>query len=402
MHLNLFDDNVIQFYPLTMTRSVGDLRCGIMKLRQRLSNMIDAEAESIVLAPDLQSLYLERHPDWLFQPPSTTVLHVNTRIKVNIDVIKQIKGLEVEHALVRGDDVIALHSTQFETGVPTIVQIRNNPLIKIIECEHVLYGNISDLIHDNKRLLEFDFNLIFNDKDNYFETEPGVTVLHPYNVWLGESVLLKPGVVIDASEGAVAIDDGATIMPNAVIIGPAYIGKNSIVRVGAKIYPGSSIGPVCKVGGEIEDTIIHGYSNKQHDGFLGHSYIGEWVNIGADTNNSDLKNNYHSAKFYSYSSGCLIDSQQQFLGTILGDHTKIGINCSINTGCVIGIGCNLYGSKLISGHVPSFSWGQAGDYQIYRFEDFIRTAEIVKSRRKLALTTAEKDLFLDLHSKEKK
>jgi len=263
----------------------------------------------------------------------------------------------------------------------------------LIECEYPVYHHLADVIHDNKRLIELDFQKVFIDKDNSFETELGVSILHPYNTWLGEGVHLSPGVVIDASDGPVVIDDGVRVMPNAVIMGPTYIGKRSLIRIGTKIYPGTSIGPVCKIGGEIGDTIIQAYSNKQHDGFLGHSYIGEWVNIGADTNNSDLKNNYNTVKFYSYAQQGRIDSGIQFLGTMIGDHTKIGINCSINTGCVIGVACNLYGSSLISDHIPSFSWGEAGDLKHYRFDAFIQTAQNVKQRRDLTLTDTEINLY---------
>ncbi|MBM4402858.1 MAG: hypothetical protein FJ042_00480 [Candidatus Cloacimonetes bacterium] len=409
MYLNLFDDHDARFYPLTFSRSTGDLRCGILKLRQRLSVFLNAEDDAALIEPRLFDLYKERHPDWMIplhkpgvtdptQLPNT--LYVNTRVKVIDRTIEAIKALMSGQALVNGDDLIALHSNQSIPKSFNAAGVKQDGSYHVIDTEYPIYHHLADLIHDNKRLIEWDFQKVFNDKDSFFDTELGVTILNPYNVWLGEGAVLKPGVVIDASDGPVVIDVGACIMPNAVIVGPAYIGKKSIIKIGAKIYPGTSIGPVCKVGGEVEDSIFQGYSNKQHDGFLGHSFIGEWVNLGADTNNSDLKNNYHPVKFYSYADGDKIDSQSQFLGAMIGDHTKIGINCSINTGCVIGVGCNLYGSALISDHIPSFSWGTADDPKPFRFDAFIQTAQIVKQRRGMALSRSELELYNHLYIKE--
>jgi UDP-N-acetylglucosamine diphosphorylase/glucosamine-1-phosphate N-acetyltransferase len=194
------------------------------------------------------------------------------------------------------------------------------------------------------------------------------------------------------------LDGGVRILPNSVIMGPAYIGKSSLIKAGAKIYGGTSIGPVCKVGGEVEGSIFQAYSNKQHDGFLGHSFIGEWVNIGADTNNSDLKNTYKNVAFHSYLENARIDSGTMFLGTMVGDHTKLGINCSINTGSVIGVGCNLWDSDLISDFIPDFSWGPARELTSYRFDAFCQVAATVKSRRGLSFTEAEEELYSRIHA----
>jgi len=206
-----------------------------------------------------------------------------------------------------------------------------------------------------------------------------------------------PGVIIDATNGPVISDENVKIMANSVIIGPVYIGKNSTIKIGAKIYEGTSIGPVCKIGGEVEGTIFQAYTNKQHGGFLGHSYLGEWVNIGAGTNNSDLKNNYKNVTIYFHTEGKKIDSGSQFIGTFIGDHTKTGINSTINTGSVIGVGCNLFGRELITDFIPSFSWGDASNLSEYVEDKFLETAEIVKKRRKLKLTANEKELYRNIH-----
>ena len=169
-------------------------------------------------------------------------------------------------------------------------------------------------------------------------------------------------------------------MSNAVITGPAFIGDHSLVKVGAKIYPNTSIGEVCKVGGEIDGTIIQSYSNKQHDGYLGHAYVGSWVNIGADTNNSDLKNNYSNVKVML--NGKLQDTGMQHFGTLIGDHSKIGINMMFDTGTIIGVACNLYGAGLPPRYVPSFVRGSVDNpYKTHSVEMAIETAKIVMSRR---------------------
>ena len=389
MKLQIFDDSKrAAFFPLTHLRSVGDLRCGIMKLRQRLESVFREDA-GYIIDPELVELYQFRHPDWVInQPVKTDCLYINSRIKLTAESYRQIKALDLETAIVNAGTVLAIRTA---TGIsqPPDLDILTELKISILKTELEFYRHPADLIQDNFRLLKYDFEHYFQDKDNFFETEPGVTVLDPYSIWIGDKVKLKPGVVLDASGGPIVIDDEATIMANAVIIGPCYIGKNSIVKIGAKIYEGCSIGPVCKIGGELEGTIIQAYTNKQHDGFLGHAFLGEWVNLGADTNNSDLKNTYKNVGYYSYLDQDFIDSGSMFLGCIIGDHVKLGINSTINTGTVIGTGSNLWGKDLISGFIPDLSWGEASKLSEYRFDAFLQTASIVKARRKLELCPPE-------------
>lgn len=395
----IFDDHhSAAFYPLTLNRSVGDLRCGILKLRQRLQQFLeDNDDTAIWVDPALAGIYRERKPEWLVNEsaPSTALL-VNSRLRVNQDSIEQIKKLSQGSCLHRGELILAIRSNREMSQLPTLEQLSAIGC-HLIDSDLPTYDNLSDIIHDNERMLRFDFEHLFYDNNNYFETEMGVTALNPYSIWIGENVELKPGVVLDASDGPIVLDQGVKVLSNAVITGPAYIGKKSLVKVGAKIYGGTSIGPVCKIGGEIEGSIFQAYSNKQHDGFLGHSFVGEWVNIGADTNNSDLKNTYGNVSFYSYLSGARLDSGSMFLGALIGDHVKLGINASINTGCVIGIGSNLYGADLISDFIPDFSWGKASELTKYRFDRFCETATAVKARRSLDFTPAERELYQALY-----
>ncbi len=394
MQTVIFDDDALSnFYPLTLNRSIGDLRCGITKLRQHLESIFsDSEETCVLIAENLVPLYQERHPDWIINSAVRgEKLYLNSRIIITADAVEQIQKLDFGSCLYTGQNIVAIKVK--DTSIfPDVAKLKKKL------CNIKLYNCLADIIQDNSRMLMRDYHLHFYDGENYFETEPGVTVLHPYNVWVGEGAEFSPGVILDASEGPVVIDTGAYIMANAVLCGPVYLGKKSLVKIGAKIYGGTSIGPVCKVGGEVEGTIFQGYSNKQHDGFLGHSYIGEWVNIGADTNNSDLKNTYKTVAYYSYTHKAKIDSGNQFLGCVIGDHSKTGINCSINTGTVIGIGCNLYGPNLIRDFIPDFSWGEAEKLEKYRFPEFCETAEIVKQRRNLSFTATEKELYKNIYN----
>ncbi len=398
MKLLLFDDRLREnFFPLTHTRFTGDLRCGALKLRQRLEALLTDDEVTFLIDESLVDLYTDRHPDWqinCIEPGDK--LYVNCLTKYSPSLMHKIKHLDQEHALVQGDTIVAIRTS--EDYNPLTKDITNTyPNITIEIVSDALYMHPADLIHDNGRMITFDFDQFFSDKDNSFETEPGATILNPYNVWLGEGVELKPGVIIDASDGPVIIDNDAKLMHNAVVIGPAYIGKNSIIKISAKIYENCSIGPVCKIGGELEACIIQAYTNKQHDGFLGHSYLGEWINLGADTNNSDLKNTYKNVMMHSYVAQSPYNTNTMFMGCVIGDHAKLGINSTINTGCVIGTGSNLWGRDLISGYIPEFSWGEASQLQAYIIDAFLATAQLVKQRRNLKLTDPEKSLYTSIY-----
>ncbi len=396
MQYIIFDDEKYKnFYPLTLTRSTGDLRVGILKLRQRIKAYFVFEENNFVISEKLEKVYRERHPDWKINSISAgETLFINSRLKVDAKIVKKIEELPINTCFMNNNDTIAakLKINERKISTENISGIFGS--LKNIQLKSgLLWNRTWALISENSDYIAKDFKNFFYEKDNFFETEMGVTILNPYDVWIGENVEIKPGVVIDASEGPVVLDESAKVMSNAVIIGPAYIGKRSVIKAGAKIYEGTSIGPVCKVGGEVEESIFQAYSNKQHDGFLGHSYLGEWINLGADTNNSDLKNNYKNVKAYFYPEKKKIDSGTQLLGTIIGDHTKTGINSTINTGAVIGVGCNLFGRNLISDFVSSFSWGESSNLTQYRIDKFLETAELVKKRRELSLTPAEKNLY---------
>ncbi|MDP8221032.1 MAG: putative sugar nucleotidyl transferase, partial [Candidatus Stygibacter frigidus] len=373
MIIVLFDDvNYRHFFPITYTRSTSDLRVGILKLRQRLNLFLDNTDSHLIVADYLEDIYRERHPDWYInQLPENEVLLVNTRTKINEELAKKILNLTLDHYLTSDGSLIA---ARLEVDEQTLVADQVEALLIGMREEKLEDGLLWDwlwnLISENGKYINQDFEMVFNDKDNSFETEMGVTILNPYNVWIGENVSIKPGVVIDGSEGPVVIDEGCLIMPNCVITGPVYIGKKSVIKAGATIYENTSIGPVCKIGGEVEGCIIQGYVNKQHSGFLGHSYLGEWINLGAGTSNSDLKNNYKPIKVHSIHHEEKIETGMRFLGCLIGDHCKIGINSTINSGSVIGFGCNIYGETMVKDFIPNLRWGESGKLYGYQKDKF--------------------------------
>jgi len=403
MKIILFDDvNYRHFYPITYTRSTSDLRVGILKLRQRLNLYLDNTDNYLIIADYLEDVYRERHPDWYInQLPEDEILLVNTRTKINEELTKRILNLPLDHYLTSDGSLVAARLEVDEQALAAdqveslLIGMREEKLD-----DDVLWNWLWNLISENGKYINKDFEMVFNDKDNSFETEMGVTILNPYNVWIGENVTIKPGVVIDGSEGPVVLDEGCLLMPNCVITGPVYIGKKSVIKAGATIYENTSIGPVCKIGGEVEGCIIQGYVNKQHTGFLGHSYLGEWINLGAGTSNSDLKNNYKPIKVHSIHHEEKIETGMRFLGCLIGDHCKIGINSTINSGSVIGFGCNIYGETMVKDFIPNLRWGESGKLYGYQKDKFIETVSLVKQRRGLSLSESEKELYMKLEHME--
>ncbi len=263
---------------------------------------------------------------------------------------------------------------------------------------------------DDARLISFVWNLIEHNAaciaDDAARARPAprhadtshhdtAHLVNPNHIFLGANAVIRAGVVIDATDGPVIVGERAVVMPNATVVGPVAIGADSVVKAGARVLGGTSIGRVCKVGGEVDETIFGDYSNKQHDGFLGHSYIGSWVNIGAASNNSDLKNTYGPIRMWS--AGQSRDTGRQFLGLVMGDHTKTGINSVFNTGTVVGFNCNLYSSEMTDGFVPSFSWGHGRDFVPYDLGKAMLTATAAMKRRGMVFGEAHRRLFERIH-----
>jgi len=253
-----------------------------------------------------------------------------------------------------------------------------------------------DLVHANVATLIDDFAITRRGKEPALPTaSPGAHLIKKARILSRPGSRIMPGAILDASTGPIILGEGVRILHQAVILGPAYIGPNSLIKIGAKVYGGTSIGPMCKVGGEIEGSIIHGYANKQHDGFLGHSYLAEWTNLGAGTDTSDLKNNY--GKVRAFAPEGEIDTGHTFAGLIMGDHSKCGIGTMFNSGTVVGVMTNIFGAGYPPKHVPSFSWGGATLLEPYDLEKALAVAVLVSARRNRAFEPIDEALYRHLH-----
>jgi UDP-N-acetylglucosamine diphosphorylase / glucose-1-phosphate thymidylyltransferase / UDP-N-acetylgalactosamine diphosphorylase / glucosamine-1-phosphate N-acetyltransferase / galactosamine-1-phosphate N-acetyltransferase len=270
--------------------------------------------------------------------------------------------------------------------------------VKIESADLINY--LWDAIYWNGKSIEQDKNYFLDYCNFKSEIYAGVNCSNYTNVFIGNEVKIEPGVFLNSNEGTIIIDDNTLIMANSVIVGPCYIGKNSVIKIGTKLYEKSSIGEFCKVGGEIENTIFQNYSNKQHDGFLGHSFISEWVNLGAGTNNSDLKNTYSEITVQiEYNK---INTGKKFLGLLCGDHTKSAINTMFTTGTVIGICSSIVCEGFSPKFVPSFSFGGQANAAIYDIEKSSQVAAIVMKRRNKVLLNEEIELMSDEFKRSKK
>lgn len=403
MNLIIFEDEFTDdLYPFSQIRPVFDLKCGMVSLKERI--LRELPVSDIILwvrdylipvtrenNPDIKvnELY-ENEKDYFFINGTLLFNEEYKNVILNNGNTVFKKGSRILAANIKYSDTLRLdkkldHSKTIDS---------DNEIFSWFGQKEVDFVNIKywwDLVHKNPEMLEKDFQFLEKDGIISGKVYPNVSLLNEKNIYIAEGTVVKPGCVLDAEEGPVFIDENAEIFPNSTIIGPVYIGKKTKIKTGAKIYEGTTIGEVCKIGGEVEGSIIHSYSNKQHDGFLGHAYLGQWVNLGADTNNSDLKNNYSNVKVDL--NGRKIDTGSMFVGLAMGDHSKSGINAMFNTGTAVGISCNIYGAGLPPKHVPSFSWGSSEGFVEYDIEKALATARTVMERRKIELTENMENLL---------
>lgn len=400
MQLCIFEDQLCKnFLPLVYFRPVYALRCGATKIREKIERLLPNAAVVYHSRPELADYLGERHPDRTMNSlRDEPTWFINGRALADHHLSKLIQTTPRRATVfVNGKNIVAAYSNTVpaalkENLVSGCVSEDFFKNFESTEAQAALLTYPWELVHRNGEEIRNDFVVYTKVMKTKPKTFPDVHLLNPKAIVIGKGTVIKPGVVLDAENGPIIIGESVTIMPNAVITGPAFIGNGSLVKVGAKIYPNTTIGNVCKVGGELDASIIHSYTNKQHDGFLGHSYLGSWVNIGADTNNSDLKNNYGPVEVIV--NGEPVDTKEQFVGLFMGDHSKTGINVMFNTGTVVGVSCNLYGSGLPPKYLPSFSWGNIGSsFFAYRLEKSIETAQRVMARRNVAWTPAYERLF---------
>ena len=378
----IFEDELARsrrFLPLTYTRCLAELRSGCMTGLER--TRIAAPDTRIYLhaVERLKPLIKKRYGLHINEIPVGQTLLINARGSFHFDgsdstdIVDELPS-EIAKNILAGEPV----------GVP-----RYTSDSRIMALWDIAHQN-SDLIVRDIALLHSRGFLERVDPDSL----QFAATRNPSQLFVHPSAKIDFGVVFDCSAGPILIEESAHIMSHVTIVGPAVIGKGSIVKIGAKVYGGTTIGPVCKVGGEIESSIVQGYSNKQHDGYLGHSYLGEWVNLGAGTNTSDLKNDYSTVRMTIEDEE--FDTKSLFTGLLMGDHSKSAINTRFNTGTAVGVSCNIFSADFPPKWVPSFSWVGSQGITMYRYEKAAEVAKTVMARRNMTLSVEEEKLLRTL------
>ncbi len=398
-HLVIFEDRGYRnLLPLTWTRPACRLRCGIVTLWDKIAAAYPDAAVAMHSRPEVAAVVAEEVPEVkVNEAAGETMLLINGRLLAPADLAKMIPPTGPDVAYVSSQEVVAARVSGAR-GQALATLLSAGPLPpdwheglprEAVDVPLVKYP--WELVHYNAAEIQNDFIRLGLDGQILGEAHPSAVLTGAHPIHVGEGAKIQPGAVLYAEEGPIYIGPGATIMAGAVLQGPVAIGRKSSVKMQAKIYEGVSMGEFCKVGGEVEESIFQAYSNKQHDGFLGHAFLGEWINLGADTNNSDLKNNYSTVTVTI--DGDAVDSGSLFVGSVMGDHTKIGINTMLNTGTVLGVGCNVYGGDFPPKYVPSFCWGGSGGFVEHTLEKFLVTTGRVMARRKRALTPATRAML---------
>ena len=381
MNLIIYEDYLTeQIKPFSINHAIFEIKTGLYSNLERFVNSFPNYKIYLVVRDEIEDVVRYKFPQFIVNPkvlPSAKC--INSKVVWSKDYI----NLFSKESLLYFINESSITIDDFNKKVKSLKYLKDDSVIKI--------DYIWDAIYLFNELIINDFKKINNKSQKKYND---VKFIKSNLIHIGENVTLKPGVIIDASNGPVFIKDNVTIDLGSLVQGPVLIDDNSYISLGAKIRGGTLIGPNCKIGGEIINSIFHGKSNKVHDGFIGHSYIGEWVNIGAGTNNSNLKNNYSNVKFDFGKK--IIDSKKIFLGTMIGDFSRISISTSINTGTYIGIGSNIFNHSFNKKYVASFSWG---NIEKVDFDKFIKTCNLALQRRDYQLHDSEIKLLNYLYKK---
>ena len=380
MNYILFDDYTWQnLLPLTFTKPVSEIRIGILTISEKwekyLSSKVSFQTQSH-LAKKYKANYTN---DSLF---------INGKICPTDELMSLISHLKLNTGIKKNNTLIAYRDSK---ALPLDLEVALASSSEI-DSEYIFVENVWDIFSKNGNAINADFELITKGRTSQ--------TLSTSNTVIGDakSIFLEEGAVVEASilntkSGPIYIAKDAEIMEGSVVRGPFSLGEHAALKLSTKIYGPTTVGPHSKVGGEVNNSVIFAYSNKGHDGFLGNSVIGEWCNLGADTNNSNLKNNYGNVKLYNYAQDKMMDTGLQFCGLIMGDHSKCGINTMFNTGTVVGVGANIFGGGFPPTHIASFSWGGADGMEEYKFDKMIETANRVYARRSIKMDAIEKQIL---------
>ncbi|WP_430409027.1 GlmU family protein [Kordia sp.] len=387
MNYILFDGTVRNaLLPFTYTRPVADIRVGILTIREKWELHLGGTTTTIT-----EEYLSEKYP--MVELEENVM--INASFLPNAELTAMIQDLSSKQAIFSGDEIIAFHATdeQDEVDFDTYDVISYEENCLRIE-------NTWDIFSKNAAAIQADFDLITKDRTSQ-PIPATVNVIAPENIFIEEGATLN-FCTLNASSGPIYIGKNAEIMEGAVVRGALAMCENSVLKLAAKIYGATTLGPFCKVGGEVNNSVLMGYSNKGHDGFLGNSVLGEWCNIGADSNNSNLKNNYAPVRLWSYETENFAKTGLQFCGLMMGDHSKCGINTMFNTGTVIGVNANIFGSGFPRNFVPSYSWGGASGFTTYLTKKAFEVAKVVMLRRKVEFTAQDEAILTHVFEETKK
>lgn len=387
------------FAPLTLTRPVDDLRVGIFTIREKWQRHLGIDRSARVARNPLMYLFDNKFTctddgeNARAAEDNSQVLWINARWLPDAEAAGAVRELKENHYLLRKGKIVALRLGLDDSRGYYNDRIRSFTPVDLpdgMQAVKTGTGTLLDYLWDlflkNDAEIRNDVALIRSLKSLPAPDWPGVVLSHPENICAEPGARVDPGAIIDASGGPVYLGPDSHVMSGAVIQGSSALGGQSVLKMGTRVYSGTTIGPVCKVGGEVQNVIMHSHSNKAHDGYLGNSLIGEWCNLGAFTTTSNLKNNYKPIKIPEWSTGHVYKSSLQFFGTVMGDHGKTAINTTLSAGTLCGVFCNLFTYGFPPKHVPSFSWVSPHETVPYQFEKAMETAEIMMSRRNVPLS----------------
>lgn len=380
----IFDDNQLhlKLAPLTLTKPVAELRFGILSNRESWVRLFEADEINCEVCYNTES-YLSAKFKPAEEKGDRFTIYGN--IKPSPTLFEQLSQLKDGELLIINEVKIGLRGGTIKS------EKRLQTDEEIVKFEHVW-----ELFQHNKAAISLDFNLITKGRISA-ELPNNNQVLNPGQIFIEPGAKINFSV-LNANDGPIYIGKDAEIMEGALIRGPFALCDKATVKMGAKIYGATTIGPECKVGGEISNSIFQAFSNKGHDGFMGNSVIGEWCNFGADTNTSNLKNNYSNVKIYDFYEKGMILSDVLFCGTIMGDHSKTGINTMLNTATVVGVSANIFGGGFPSKFIPSFTWGGVENTDRFIIDKAFEVAKNMMARRGLELTTEDKAILTHLYN----
>ena len=366
-----------QLLPFTYTRPVADIRIGIQTIREKWEGMLQSPT-STRTRPHLSKLWP------LIEASQNT--YVDASYLPTAALVEKVKALQPGQAIYDAETPIAYCCEQGQK-LDDGFEVEQYASADIFRIQHTW-----DIFTKNKEAIKQDFERLTAGRDSQSIPE-GCAVINPEQIFIeeGARVIFSS---LNAEDGPIYIGKDALVMEGSRIRGPFSLGEKSTVKMGAKIYSGTTIGPQCKVGGEVNNSVLFGYSNKGHDGFLGNSVLGEWCNIGADSNTSNLKNNYAEVRLWDYAAQSFARTGLQFCGLIMGDHSKCGINTMFNTGTVVGVSANVFGTGFPRNYIPSFSWGGSAGFTTYQTRKALETANAMMGRRDMELSPEETEILL--------